>query len=318
MNSGLSIYILPALIALLIKLWVLFVSKRGSKLVSETGKTQSSLFFTMVLLFACHNVAEVLGFLEYFSGDRYGQVTRWYYVMSVLALSSIVFYAEQVSKTLKNSKILYGVLGSGALALSAVLLFTDFIVAGSASIGYSLTAVKGSYYAVFQIYSLSAYALIVYFLVVGYKNAEDHRTEIQCAYTMFAMAPLVVVALALMAVMAMGYTVNASVILPFTTAAFLLITLKGERLHQLTDIRRHIPFSLERQTSGEIMDIFSRFASDEVNYRDGMAEIEKLLVMHKHDKNGGNVTTTASSMEIPRSSLYSIFRRLNIELKEAK
>ena len=66
------------------------------------------------------------------------------------------------------------------------------------------------------------------------------------------------------------------------------------------------------------MDIFSRYAQDEVNYRDGMAEIEKLLVLHKHSKSEGNVSQTAASMDIPRSSLYSIFRRLEIEVKEKK
>jgi beta-lactamase superfamily II metal-dependent hydrolase len=133
---------------------------------------------------------------------------------------------------------------------------------------------------------------------------------------LLAVLPLLVVAISVVVLMSMGIKINAAGIVPVLTTLFLLITIRGEANHKLTDVRRHIPFSLERKTSAQIMDIFSRYAQDEVNYRDGMAEIEKLLVTHKHSKNKGNVSVTAASMDIPRSSLYSIFRRLDINVKE--
>ena len=126
------------------------------------------------------------------------------------------------------------------------------------------------------------------------------------------------VGITLVVLMGFGIKVSGAAILPVTTTLFLLITLKGEPKHGLTDIRRHIPLSLERRKSGQIMDIFSSYAKDELSYRDSLTEIEKLLVTYKHDKNNGNVSTTASTMNIPRSSLYSIFRRLDIVHKDSK
>ena len=81
----------------------------------------------------------------------------------------------------------------------------------------------------------------------------------------------------------------------------------------MTDVRRFIPFSDERQTSNHIMDIFSSYAQDKVNYRDAVSSIEKLLVEHKYDKNDRNATYAAEKMGMPRSSLYSLFNRLEIK-----
>lgn len=313
MESNMTIYILPAAIALMVKLAVLYVSGNGSRSGSRDSKFQSSLFFTMVLVFACHNVAEILGFLEYFNGERLTQVLRWYYVMTVLAMAAMLLYAAQVGKIHQKSKVLRYVVVSSALALSLLIVVTDSVVAGSHSLGYVMTAVQGNYYWMFQASALLSFAAITWLLVSGYRKTNDHLIEIQCSYTLLALSPILIASVVIMFLMAIGVNVNAAALLPIATTAFLVITLKSESQHKLTDIRRHIPGSLERQTGRHIMDIFSRYAQDQVNYRDSLSEIEKLLVMHKHRKNDGNVSTTAANMDIPRSSLYSIFRRLEIE-----
>ena len=313
MESNMTIYILPAAIALMIKLAVLYVSRNSSRSGSKDSKVQSSLFFTMVLVFACHNVAEILGFLEYFNGERLTQVLRWYYVMTVLAMAAMLLYAGQVGKIHQKSKALRYVVVSVALALSLLIVVTDSIVAGSHSLGYVMTAVQGNYYWMFQASALLSFAAITWLLVSGYRKTNDHLIEIQCSYTLLALSPILIASVLILFLMAIGVNVNAAALLPIATTAFLVITLKSESQHKLTDIRRHIPRSLERQTGRHIMEIFSRYAQDQVNYRDSLAEIEKLLVMHKHRKNDGNVSTTAANMDIPRSSLYSIFRRLEIE-----
>lgn len=307
-DTSLHLLMMPAIVALLIKLYILLISRK------ITG--QSSIFFTMVLIFACHNIAEVLGFVQYLTGEQQLLILRWYYVMSFCSLAAILLYSIDVSKILmphKNISVFIVGLTSFFCILS---LTTDLILAGSTSIGYIMTAVKGPYYWAFQVSALLTYAGIFCILIKGYIKAKQHITAIQCSYTLLAFAPKILVGVSLVILMALGVHLNAAAILPITTTLFLLITLKSEAKHKLTDIRRFVPFSIERKTSSEIMDIFSSYAKDETNYRDSMAEIEKLLVTHKHNKNGGNVSTTASSMEIPRSSLYSIFNRLDIEHNE--
>ena len=303
-------FMIPAILALSIKVAVLFLSKKSN--------ATSLLFITMVLVFAVHNFAEVLGFMEYFRGERYTMMLRWYYVMSICGLAAMLFYSKDVSQVLTNSAPFNVVVTVVTVLLCCLLMFTDSIVAGSTSIGYIMTAVKGEYYWVFQVTALLSYVLIVWMLQKGYRNSESHTIEIQCGYTLFALAPLMFVAIAVLGLMSFGWHINGAGIFPLMTTLFLLITLKSESKHGITDVRRHVPFSLERKSSREIMNIFSAYAKDEKNYRDSMAELEKLMVLHKHEKHNGNVSSTAVSMDIPRSSLYSIFRRLEIEHNEEK
>lgn len=336
-----SLLIIPALIALLIKIAVLFAAaasqktqyalEGGERVAGESEaqrplKTKSKgvigIFTTMVLIMSGHNLAEVLGYVEFIKGTFQDDLLRWYYLMTVASLAMMVIYAKKISglhaqKALLSKSITVIVVAT-TVCLGALFMFSDFLISGAYSIGYSMTADRGQGYWLFLLFSLACFVSIYGYLIVGYIRANSHLTEIQCGYTLWALMPIMATSIVLIVLMKLGLQVNAALVMPFATAAFLVITLKSEKVHGMFDIRRHIPLSLERRTSAEIMDIFSSYSQDQLNYRDAMNEIEKLLVTHKHQKNGGNVSTTAASMELPRSSLYSIFRRLDIDLKDDK
>jgi len=187
------------------------------------------------------------------------------------------------------------------------------VVSGVESWGYVVTAVRGDLYNVFQVMALLLTAQIVYLLYKGYKNADSHTSQIRCAYSAIALTPLVLAVLLVILLMNLGFHINAVVFFPVATTLFLVITLASEEKHRLTDIRRFIPFSDERRTSNQIMDIFSSYAQDQANYRDSITQIEKLLVEHKYEKNNRNATYAAERMGMPRSSLYSLFNRLGVD-----
>ncbi len=347
-----TLYFLPALLALLIKVGVLFAANAERKAQrmhaasfnkTESGKSQSSprigvqptkpnqsshevgllsLFTTMVLIMAGHNISELLGYIQFADGFVTDKILRWYYLMTVGSLALITLYSKEVSRLHAEgeiaSKLITLAILISAVAIGAAFMFSDILVLGAHSIGYSATADHGAFYWLFQVYALLSFGVIVAYLIAGYLGSSQHQVQIQCGYTLLALAPIVITSLILLGLMRLGFDVNAALVMPLASAMFLVITLKGERLHGMFDIRRHIPMSLERKTSAEIMEIFSQYSQDRVNYRDALNEIEKLLVTHKHQKHGGNVSSTAASMELPRSSLYSIFRRLEIDLKDEK
>jgi hypothetical protein len=310
MEYSITLFVIPAVVALLIKLVILALS-------NKSGST-SLVFVTMVLLFACHNIAEILGFIEFSNGEQATMMLRWYYVMSICVFAALLFYARDVSKMFAKNNRFATLLLPLVAVMCSLFMFTDLLVAGSSSISYVMTAVKGDFYWLYQAFSLGSLVLITWMLLEGYRHSGNHTTEIRCGYTMIALSPMVIGVFLVIALMALGFHINAGGIFPILTTLFLWITLKSESRHGITDIRRHVPFSLERKTSREIMNIFSSYAKDELNYRDSMAELEKLMVIHKHEKHDGNVSSTAVSMDIPRSSLYSIFRRLEIEHSEDK
>jgi len=302
-----SIYVIPALVALIAKVVILVVAYRSIQ--------KSRAFFNMVVVFAIHNLCEVLIFFK-FGGGNIGYVLIAYYIASVWGLALMLFYALKASRY-DNRYLTLGVIAVAAV-ISVFMGSTSLLIGGERAIGYALTAVRGPFYWTFQLYSLVMYAVVVSVLIHGYRRAQAHTTEIQCLSILCALAPLMLFGCIIMILMNLGYAVNATGVLPIATSAFLAIILLGESKHNLTDVRRFLPWSPEKRTSNEIMDIFSNYARDEVDYRQAVSDIEKLLVVHKYQKNGENASVTAELMGMPRSSLYSIFNRLKIESKEAK
>jgi len=304
-----NIYIIPAIIAFIITAYILVnVAK---------SETQSKTFTIMVLFFLVHHACEVLSFIEFFKEK--GQmllILKIFYTATLWFLAIILIYANEVSK-IKLRYLKVGLI-STCVPLSFLILFGNLIIAGSASLGYVMTAVKGDYYFLFQITAALFLISTPILLNYGRIKAKEHITEIQCTYMLFAFAPLMLTLISILALMAMGIKINAIAVVPIASALFLMITAKCEAKHKLTDIRRYMPLSSERKTSQEIMELFSSYARDELSYRESVNEIEKLLVMHKYSKNGKNASATAQTMGMPRSSLYSIFNRLSIDLKDEK
>jgi len=302
-----SIYIIPAVVAFFATAYLLFLlnKKEGS----------SKVLFTMVLVFLAHHICETLGFIEFIKNSPHViYQLKVYYIVTFWALIYIFMYALEISKvTIKHiNVILYGL---GAV-ITALISYNDTIIAGANSLGYIMTAQKGAYYFIFQITSLLLLSTLIGILFHTYKKTTNTVTQTQCIYMLIAFSPLLLTVLGVMLLMTLGFEINAAVVIPISSTLFLMILLKSEAEHKLTDLRRFMPFSPERQTSQEIMELYTSYTQNEISYRDCMAKIERILVMDKYNKSGNNASMTAKLMGMPRSSLYSIFNRLNIDIKD--
>lgn len=298
--------IIPAILAFLTTAYFLYHARQKSG--------QSKVFYTMVLIFLAHHLCEILAFVEFIKdGPQVIYQLKTYYIASLWLLLFILFYSQEVSK-IKFPIINKSLIGIVTVT-SLLILYGDTIVSGTTSLGYVVTAQKGPLYPLFQVSALTILFGTIVNLIYGYKKANDHLTEIQCIYMLIAFAPIVLISISIISLMAIGFKVNALAVVPIATTLFLIITMKSENVHKLTDIRRFMPFSAERKTSQEIMELYSKYARDEIAYRECINEIEKILVLQKYVKNGNNASATAETMGMPRSSLYSIFNRLSIDLK---
>ncbi|MBX2846852.1 MAG: hypothetical protein KTR16_00915 [Acidiferrobacterales bacterium] len=298
-----SIYAVPAIVAFSIKLFFVYFYRKNLEV--------NHYLLAMVLVFACHNLFEVLIFWQFSNGIAAEYLLRAYYVASLISLTVIATYASNIGYTL--AKIWQRGLFLAVVLMSGIILATDFIVSGSTSISYSTTALRGDFYWLFQVSSIAILSVVIGLLVRGYIKSDSHETEIRCAYAGLALLPHFIAVFVIILMMNLGFNLNAAMVMPLATTMFLFILLASEKKHRMTDIRRFIPFSEERQTANQIMEIFSRYARDEANYRDAVSDIEKLLVEHKYQKNDYNASSAAQLMGMPRSSLYSLFNRLDIK-----
>ena len=297
-----SLFVIPALFALIAKILIIFVYRQNIR---------SAIYFkALLIIFALHNLCEVLAFWEFFRGMNGEFLLKTYYVISLVSLFTIVLAVLDIHGEDHRTRI--ALLGCLIMATSGLILFTDLIVAGATNISYVITAERGLFYGVFQIVSLLMISNVVYMIYKGYKQSENHEVQIRSAYMGVALIPHAISVVLVIALMNLGFQINAAVIFPIATTLFVFIILASEKEHQMTDVRRFIPFSDERRTSNQILDIFSEYSQDKASYREAISSIEKLLVEHKYEKNNRNATNAADRMGMPRSSLYSLFNRLNI------
>ena len=116
-----------------------------------------------------------------------------------------------------------------------------------------------------------------------------------------AYIPLVAIALTVLFLMNVGLKINATGLLPISTALFVWILVYSERRHRLTDIRRVVPGTRENKVTQQLQEVFTKYAAGEMGYQDASNEIELLLLAYSYDKHSGNVCLLYTSPS-PRDS----------------
>ena len=171
-----SVYVIPALIALLLKVGVYALAKKDSV---------SPEFMWLLLLFALQNLIEFL-MMSAVSYGHFSIVTlKLYYVSALLVFAYMCVFAMSVGNEndcrLFNTSII-----ALSLSICAMVLLTDLIVLGVRSIGYSITAIKGSLYFLFQGFVLFCFVFLITLLVSRFNRSNDMRVGLKCFYVIFA------------------------------------------------------------------------------------------------------------------------------------
>jgi DNA-binding protein Fis len=307
-----SIYFVPALVALIFKLFILAYVLRGGRV--------SIVFLSLIIIFALHNAIEIFGYFNVQRGDLANVYFLLYYVATVYVILYMLLHGLSVSKL--ENKIALTAFVALSTCLSGLILFTDLIIGGQYSIGYSVTAIKGPYYWAFAAYILITLSSGFFATLLGYKNATSQIDSIRCLHSMLALAPMTLVCAIAMIFKMTDVGVNATGLIPIATTLFLIIVLKTESKHKLSDLRRVMPLSPERETSNNFMDLLDSYiqSGDRCNvYKELQAGIEKEIIMYSIKKCDGNISKTTRMMGLKnRSTLYSMMTRLDMNLEELK
>lgn len=307
-----SVYFVPALASLLFKLFVLMTTIRGGKV--------STLFMSLIFVFAFHNAIELIGYIQFLNNQSVEILFRLYYVATVYLLMYVLLHGLAVSRLESIYTII--VLISTATILSGLILFTNAIITGQHAIGYSVTAIKGDYYLFFALYLLIILFSNVAALLYRYKNAATELELIRCLYSLFALSPVMLIALLVIILKGVEADFNAAGLGPIATALFLIIVLKGELEHKLSDIRRFLPFSPEHKITKNLMvhvDAYIKADSQTNAYKNLHASIEREIIFYTLNKCNNNISKATEMMGLKnRSTLYSMMSRLDIDCQQLK
>jgi len=307
-----SVFFAPALASLIFKVFVLSLVVRGGKV--------SIMFLSLICVFAFHNAIELIGYVQFLNDSSVELYFRPYYVATIYVFMYVLLHGLAISRF--ENTVLTSVLVLIATALSLLVIFTDTIVAGHYSIGYSVSAIEGPFYWVFSLYILITLIASTSALLYRYRSAVSQLESVRCLYSLFALSPLILVSLVVLALKAAEVNINGAVLIPIATAVFLAVVLKGESQHKLSDIRRFLPFSPERAISNNLMELIDGYThggNQTDAYKNLHASIEREIIFYTLNKCDNNITRTTQMMGLKnRSTLYSMMNRLEIDHQSLK
>ena len=308
------VFAAPALISLVLKLFVLGYAIRSIK--------ASAVFLSLITIFAINNALELSFYLNFFNNNELAlsATFRLYFVSTTFVLGFIFLHSINVSQ-LKSDVITHTVLLI-ATSISALILYTDLIVAGQRSIGYSVTAIEGELSSLFLLYCAVCLFGSLITLFYGYQTARTQLDAFRCRYSFFALAPIILVFACTAIFRYVDIPINAAGLLPIATTWFLILVIKTESKHKLSDIKRFLPMSLENKAANEFLDLLDFYVEngnkDNV-YKDLHDDIERAIISYSLKKCNHNVAQTAKLMGIRnRSTMYAMINRLGIDLDQLK
>lgn len=296
-----NFYFLPALVALLGNLFILIMARRAG--------IRTNYLYSLVVVFTAHNICELLLFLNFSLSDANDltlYLLKIYYAITFALIATSCSLAFQVAEVAKNDflNISEKIVWFGAGIGIVLALITNEIVVEATELSYSFTAMKGDSYWLFQLTAGFTALASAAALFKGLIVAQEKRQKVRCVFMLSAYIPLVAIALTVLFLMNMGLKINATGLLPISTALFVWILVYSERRHRLTDIRRVVPGTRENKVTQQLQEVFTKYAAGEMGYQDASNEIELLLLAYSYDKHSGNVLQTAKFMKVGRSTLY--------------
>ena len=228
---------IPATIALLVKLFFLYYGGRTLKKDKE-----SITLLALLLMMVVMGVVELASFRYADNPELFGTFLRIYYVSLVMLGASLLqFLLLTVYKKGGNKIILLNFFVASMMGY--LILFTDQIIAGTQSIGYSVTRIPGELYWVAQIYGVMM--ILSSFIMLGfyYIKATDPATKVKIVYVLLAVFCQALPILIVIPLMAVGIKVNATFVFPIGNVLFLCIVTYAVKKERLYDIRFWLPFS---------------------------------------------------------------------------
>jgi len=295
---------IPGITALMVKVCILYYAYKAK---------HSFAFTALLAVFALHNSAEVMSIVQFnmhFESANF--VARAYYAVSMWALVFMLNYANfTVHRRSLSVPIITGLFIYASI-FSALLFFTDGIVNGSVATGITIAATRGEIYPLFQASVLIGMGAFLSVLINGLVTAKDADTEIRCWYSLLSLSPIVLLAVGIVLLQLVGINFTATLLMPVFSTVFLLVPLYYESVHRITDIRLYLPFSVERGVAANVLDVCSDFSSNKISFKEAHDQLEKELVLYSLRKNNFNVSKSAESMDLNRTTLYSILKRHGI------
>lgn len=286
------LFIVPAAVALLLKLWIL-----ASAAASPHLKNWRNLLFGFLLF----NAVEIVIFTYVHLYDHAHEfVIRTYYVFSLMLLWGTIAFISDFQKDIQR-RLCWIV--AAVMSLLSLLCYTDLFFTHAEVFGYSARMVKTSQ---FWILAVPVIVAVSYMGVVcwhNYKANHGSNKEIRAYYNYLSVIPYALVMLICSVGLLFNQPVNAGVIMPFASTAFLFFSLYGIQQHEIKIDARIFTEDVEREQHKDMLFYLAQFNNGNMSYQDVKLLIDRALIKYALAKNDSNISAAARSLGISRATL---------------
>ncbi|OMH30314.1 helix-turn-helix domain-containing protein [Motiliproteus sp. MSK22-1] len=303
-----EIYILPSMIALMIKFWLL---AHTWHVLLKSDKNLGLFFIALLFL----NLCELFGFILFFDDMLNAlNILLLYYVSLFFVITSFINLSAFLSgcKFLYKPILYYLVMG----VFSALLFSSDLFVSGVESIGYSVTRIPGEYYWIIQLYIVCGLLLAMFMLIAGVFRQKNYFFSRRCLILIIGFLPTILSSFVIMILMNLGYKINATMLIAITVSFFLIfynrMIVAGDKVAQFKLLRK-VPFTEERRQFKAshalvIETLTQAHYQQPMQLKEKLQQLEEQIIELAVHTSDGNQTRAAEQLGISKSNLN---RKLN-------
>ena len=319
----LTLYMLPAVIALLTKAAIYFYAR-----YSGVDNLKTRLYLLFLFSLSIQNLSEI----TFFTGRAYNLPEplggTLYFCASVFALAFLLHLSLVMGTNLRNQAnndipgpvvvLIYLPL----FVLQVLLLSSTLVVAGFEPVTYTYTKIPGPFYFLFEAYALVYLSAAISFFVRGAVRQSTVYQRLQNKLFLFGLLPIVLLVIVILSLQRFGFVgFNTTATLPLAITFFLAVTAYATHQYRLFDIEFFLPWSKVRKRKTEFyrrIQATIAAISELRSVRDVLQLISDTLrcqvalvdgtnppvIAHARGRNGGNDVPLVA--EIPRDALQHV------------
>jgi hypothetical protein len=225
-------------------------------------------------------------------------IGRAYYVSVTLASIMMLVYADWIT----HKKIHWFIPAAIAVIFSTLIIKTDLIIAGVASLGYVITRIPGPYYWLTQLQLIICLITSVMLLHYGKRRITDQTQKRICSVTYVGFMFIVVVTISIIVLMAWHIHINAAIYVTTAITAFLLILIHSEINHRFLNLLITIPIFGTRFASLIFKLSLNLHKQKTIALRAFTKEMERIIVDCALDYCDGRRQAAADLLGLPLST----------------
>ena len=293
---------LPALIAMVAKLWILWTYRHN--ILKQSFENTLLLMFLGFL--ALHNVAEIGVYVMEDLKYRILLMDGWY-VFAIFSIATATTFAIAIFNE-RIAKYVRPVMVTAALILALSIVFTDFVIMGYKNNGSVMTKVAGQHYYLYQIFALASCLTMLVFFMFGAFSANMMK-KVKSVMMLLGLLPFVLIIAVVITAQQMGSSIHAGAAIPIAMTFFLWVLTHASSKDRLLNPLVFIPIGAQHRKLKFVIDLLKEKSKPE-QLKPQRKALENILIEDAMIRSQGIQKKAAADLGISTAKISNSLRSI--------